>query len=74
MSKFILISGYNDIVIEANGLNLEIFTVVVKLFPLRGAAVFLRQAIRASVSGRKQGSLCIRTGFSGHCAPWYNAN
>ncbi len=47
-SKIILMSGYDDAVIEANKANLEVFAVIEKPVPLRVVARFLHQALRVA--------------------------
>lgn len=46
--KIILMSGYDDAVIEANKANLEVFAVIEKPVPLRVVARFLHQALRVA--------------------------
>jgi DNA-binding NtrC family response regulator len=44
--KIILMSGYDDAVVEANKANLEVFAVIEKPVPLRIVARFLHQALQ----------------------------
>jgi len=46
--KIILMSGYDDAVIEANKANLEVFAVIEKPVPLRIIARFLHQALQVA--------------------------
>lgn len=46
--KIILMSGYDDAVVQANKANLEVFAVIEKPVPLRVVARFLHQALQVA--------------------------